>query len=174
MIEKYARSNYNYNYASKPKDTVSHGQSRTPRSVISLKLCKTETFVTMHRWTVAACRLSNRAISILLWVAFEVIRAHCKCDFSYSYSLCHLQEFGDCMVALWQPLVCYSSMRISNRNRELFILCTVSCSGDGHGLDPSVGWVGSHFPAHVMGWLGLGWMRSTVIFYCILCYNIVC
>jgi hypothetical protein len=31
---------------------------------------------------------------------------------------------------------------------------------DGHGLDPSMGWVGlgwvgSHFPAHVMGWVGL-------------------
>ena len=26
---------------------------------------------------------------------------------------------------------------------------------DGHGLNPSMGWVGSHFPAHVMGWVGL-------------------
>ena len=24
---------------------------------------------------------------------------------------------------------------------------------DGHGLNPSMGWVGSHFPAHVMGWV---------------------
>ena len=23
----------------------------------------------------------------------------------------------------------------------------------GHGLDPSMGWVGLHFPAHVMGWV---------------------
>ena len=25
---------------------------------------------------------------------------------------------------------------------------------DGQGLGPSMGWVGSHFPAHVMGWVG--------------------
>ena len=30
--------------------------------------------------------------------------------------------------------------------------------GSIHGL----GWVRSHFPAHVMGWVTLGWMRSTV------------
>jgi len=36
------------------------------------------------------------------------------------------------------------------------------CSRDGHGLGP------------FMGWVGLGWMRSTVIFYCILCLLLYC
>jgi len=43
---------------------------------------------------------------------------------------------------------------------------------DGHGLGPSMGWVrlgwvGSHFPAHVMGWVGLNEKyRGIVAEYC--------
>jgi len=48
-----------------------------------------------------------------------------------------------------------------------------SVTRDGHGLGPSMGWVGSHLPAHVMGWVGLNekYCYFFTAFYA--CYNIV-
>ena len=46
-------------------------------------------------------------------------------------------------------------------------LCVV-LGRDRHGLGPSMGWVGSHFQAHVMGWVGLS-EKYCYFVYCVLC-----
>jgi len=45
---------------------------------------------------------------------------------------------------------------------------------DGHGLGPSMGWVGSHFPAHVMGCVGLNEKYCYFFTAFCVCYNIMC
>jgi len=57
------------------------------------------------------------------------------------------------------------------------------CSRDEHGLGPLMGrvglfWVGSHFPAHVIGWVGLNEKYCDFllhfVFVAILCAKKIC
>ena len=36
-------------------------------------------------------------------------------------------------------------------------------------IHPWLGWVGSHFPAHVIGWVGLGEEKRTLVHLCYTC-----